>query len=301
MNKHTPPYATTFHSRITNGLDVATSLSFASDFLREQTAMPSAQVPLTIGNGRVLAEAVELPFVGKIDDDAQDCENAAFRSVLSHALPSALSAQVCENREAGETSALPPDTILTPLKIGLLAAMGMSSVWVRRKLPVAVMSLGTDLIDPGTKRQRGQSFDTVRPMLMSALNLPWISANDLGIIGDDRRLLRLVLEAAATKNRVILANGINDENDAAALKDTVMDLGGIILVNSVTIAPGQSSFLATVGASLILTMPANSVGAWNVFTVLCNEIIRAAAHLSGEGTHAKDTMFQNAENFSAAL
>lgn len=279
MNKQTTPYAQTFHGGITYGLDVATSLNFASDFLREQTAMPSAQVPVAIANGRILAEPVELPFFGVTDAAYRDCQNATLRAMLSHVAPSALSVSADTPRDAEDVSSLSEGTILTPPKIGLLAAMGMPGVWVRRKLPVALMSLSDDLTDPGAKKKRDQGFDAVRPMLMAALTMPWVSANDLGIIGKDKRLLRLVLEQAASKNRVILTSGIKDENDAAAMKDILMDLGGIILVNSVTIAPGQSAFLATLGGSLILTLPANPVGAWNVFTVLGDEIIRAAAHL----------------------
>jgi len=283
MNKHTTPYASTFQGGITDGLDVTTALTFASDFLREQTAMPSAQVPVAIANGRILAEPVQLPRVVASDAAHQNCENASLRAMLSHVAPSALTVSSDTPFEGGDASSLPTGTILCPSKVGLLASMGMSGVWVRRKLPVAVLSLGRNLIDPGVKRKRGEEFDAVRPMLISALSLPWVSANDLGIVRDDDRLLRLVLQQAAPKTRVILASGIKDENDAAELKDVVLDLGGIILVNSVTIAPGQTAFLATLGGSLLLTMPGNPVGAWNVFTVLGNQVIRAAAHLAIPG------------------
>jgi len=279
MNKHSTPYASAFHGRITDGLDVATSLAFASDFLREQTILPSAQVPVAIASGRILAESVDLPFIGISDAGHRDCENAGLRAMLAHVAPNALCFPTDDALTPGDAASLSEGTVLTPQKIGLLAAMGMPGVWVRRKLPVAVMSLGENLMDPGSKKKRGHGFDAVRPMLMSALATPWIGANDLGIIGGDDRMLRLVLEQATTKNRVILASGIKDENAAAALKDVVLDLDGTILVNSVTIAPGQSAFIATLGGSLILTMPDNPVSAWNVFTVLGNEIICAAAHL----------------------
>lgn len=274
MNTHS--HANMFNGRLTD-LDIATTLSFASDFLREQMPLPSAQVPLGIANGRILAEPVSLS-VG----DLHEADTSALRSMMSHVCPSAALA-------SDAAPVLPADILLTPPMIGLLAAMGKPDVWVRRKLPVSVLSIDADLIDGGAKQHHGQAYDAIRPMLMSALALPWISANDRGIIADDRNLLRLVLQEASTKDRVVLASGIANPQQAAALKATILDLGGVVLVNSVSVAPGQSVFLATLGTALLVALPANPVAALNVFTALGPEILNAAANLSSGPAFLWDT------------
>lgn len=281
MNTHN--HANMFNGRLTD-LDIATTLSFASDFLREQTRLPSAQVPLGIANGRILAEPVPLPFVGPIDDPVRDAELVAVRSMMSHVCPSAAAAG-----DKADVHFLPADTLLTPPMIGLLAAMGKRDVWVRRKLPISALSIGVDLVDAGVERQSGQIYDATRPMLTAALTLPWISANDRGVIADDRNLLRLVLQEAAEKDRVILASGIASHQQGTALKATILGLGGIVLVNSVMVLPGQSAFLATMGTSLLVALPANPIAAWNLFNALGPEILRAAASLTSEPNIVWDT------------
>jgi len=79
------------------------------------------------------------------------------------------------SRPAGENIAsgeiiIPAGKQLGPADIGIAAAAGQTTVTVHRQLRVGVISMGDEIIDPGTRPNYGQSYDSNRPMLHALIS-----------------------------------------------------------------------------------------------------------------------------------
>ena len=99
--------------------------------------------------------------------------------------------------------------MLRPQDLAALASVGRSSVDCYRRLRVAVVASGDEIVAPGAKPLApGEVYDANTPMLQALLPLAGVSADSLGIWADDAALVRTRLaEAAATYDVVITTGG----------------------------------------------------------------------------------------------
>jgi molybdopterin molybdotransferase len=70
--------------------------------------------------------------------------------------------------EAGET-ALPADTVLHPAALGLVSALGLTEVTVRRRPRVLLVTGGDEVVAPGGELRPGQIFDANTTLLRTVL------------------------------------------------------------------------------------------------------------------------------------
>ncbi|WP_291793232.1 gephyrin-like molybdotransferase Glp [Brevibacterium sp.] len=70
--------------------------------------------------------------------------------------------------EAGET-ALPADTVLHPAALGLVSALGLTEVRVRRRPRVLLVTGGDEVVAPGGELRAGQIFDANTTLLRAVL------------------------------------------------------------------------------------------------------------------------------------
>jgi molybdopterin molybdotransferase len=96
---------------------------------------------------------------------------------------------------------------LSPADIGLLASQGITTVRVRKKPRVAVVSTGDELVQPGKPLRAGQIYDSNRPLLTAMLAQLGVDSFDVGAVADDPDALRRVFNNAAENADVIISSG----------------------------------------------------------------------------------------------
>ena len=112
--------------------------------------------------------------------------------------------------------------VLEPQDIGALAAIGKTSVTVRTRLRVGVISTGDELVPADQKPCPGQVRDVNSPMLTALLQEYGAEAVDFGIVVDDEKLLReKTVLAAESCDAVILSGG-----SSAGVKDAACNIIG---------------------------------------------------------------------------
>ena len=79
---------------------------------------------------------------------------------------------------------------LKAVDVGLLASIGINQVSVYETLKVAVFSTGDELIEPGNSLPAGAIYESNRAVILSELNDNNIEVIDLGIIADDKTLIK---------------------------------------------------------------------------------------------------------------
>lgn len=147
--------------------------------------------------------------------------------------------------------------------IGALAALGCAEVEVARRLRVAVISTGDELVSPSETPGEGQIRDVNSPMLMALLREFGAEPVFCGRVGDEDELLASALRGAAESADAVLISGGSSvgKRDAAC---RVIGSEGKLLLHGVAMKPGKPSILGKVGGKPVFGLPGHPVAAWFV-------------------------------------
>ncbi|MCL7929312.1 molybdopterin molybdotransferase MoeA [Halomonas llamarensis] len=139
-------------------------------------------------------------------------------------------------------------TRLNAAAIALLASHGMGEVDVLRRLKVALISTGNELIEPGATRVPGQVYDSNRAMLKALLMQSSCDVLDLGVTADSvTELQQTFTQARDEADLVVCTGGISvGEEDHA--RPVLERLGGVSF-HGVAIKPGKPFTLGYLGDS----------------------------------------------------
>jgi molybdopterin molybdotransferase len=184
-------------------------------------------------------------------------------------------------RQAGEDVregdvALAAGRVLTPADLALAAAVGHGRLDVRKRLRVAVLSTGDEIVEPGAHASEGQIYDANRPMLLSLCAGFGFEMVDMGRAADDRAAVRAALDAAAAKADVILTSGgasAGDEDHMSAL----LRESGAMQEWRIALKPGRPLALGLWQGVPVFGLPGNPVAALVCTLIFARPAMRALA------------------------
>lgn len=174
--------------------------------------------------------------------------------------------------------------ILGARQMALLAGQGCSSVAVRRKVRVGIISTGSELREPGSVLAPGEVFNSNRIMLRAMLDdCRWADVVDLGIVPDTPEAISVVLqEAAALCDAVITTGGVSaGEEDHVAT--AVGSGGGVLDVMKVAMRPGKPVKVGRLGEALFLGLPGNPNATLVTFRMIALPALRKLAGMNETG------------------
>jgi molybdopterin molybdotransferase len=163
---------------------------------------------------------------------------------------------------------------LGPPELGLLAALGQSTVSVRRPLSVGLFSTGDELREPGTPLAPGQIYDANRFMLASLLARAGALVTDGGILPDRPGKLTDVLVAAAARHDLIVTSGGVSTGEEDHIR-AVMNAHGSLFFWRLAIKPGRPVALGQIGSTPLVGLPGNPVAALITFIAVARPLIEA--------------------------
>ncbi len=144
--------------------------------------------------------------------------------------------------------------------LGLIASLGIAEVDVRRRLKVAIISTGEELVEPGRPLEAGQIYNSNRYMLQALIDQWGLEAVDYGITADDPAVIRDVMATASRETDVIMTTGGVSVGEEDHVKAVVESLGSIDLWR-VAIKPGKPFAFGDVLGTPFLGLPGNPVSA----------------------------------------
>jgi molybdopterin molybdotransferase len=164
--------------------------------------------------------------------------------------------------------------------VGLLAALGLAEVRVRRRPRVAILSTGDELVPveatPAPGRIRDVNSHTVACLAEDAGGEPL----PFGIVGDDPERLVRALRGALEQSDVIFLSGGSSKGTRDHTITALERIPGTeILAHGVRISPGKPTILARVGEKAVVGLPGQVGSAQVVMTVLGQPFL---LHLSGD-------------------
>lgn len=194
------------------------------------------------------------------------------------------SPKIHENiRRAGEDIAknslvLTTGTRISAIHIGLLASLGISQVNLFRKIRVALLSTGDELLQPGEANQAGKIYDSNRFMLAALLQRLNIEILDLGCAKDNpQQLESLFLQADAQADVVISSGGVS-VGDADYTKDILLKLGDVSFYK-IAMKPGKPLAFGKLKNAWFFGLPGNPVSSAVTYHQL---VLPGLRRLSGE-------------------
>jgi molybdopterin molybdotransferase len=166
-------------------------------------------------------------------------------------------------------------TRLTPRHIGLLAAVGRNRAFVHPRPRVAVLSTGSELLEPGRVLRPGQIYDANGYSLTAAALDLGVDARYVGIIDDNPQIVLSALEEQlATADLLITSGGVSA--GAYDVVKEVLSRLGTVHFTKVAMQPGMPQGFGVIGSqnTPIFALPGNPVSALVSFEILVRPVLR---------------------------
>jgi molybdopterin molybdotransferase len=168
-------------------------------------------------------------------------------------------------------------TQLGPFDLAWLAACGLQTITVRRRIRLALFSTGDELRSAGDTLGPGQIYDSNRFVLRQLLRGAPVEIEDLGILPDDPALIEATLRTAAARHDIVMTSGGVSVGDADYVRDIVARLGRIEFWK-IAIKPGKPLAYGRIGNCHFFGLPGNPVSTIVTFLMLVKPVL---ATLSG--------------------
>ena len=167
--------------------------------------------------------------------------------------------------------------LLTPAKVGVLAALGKKSVKVYAKPRVAIIPTGTEIREPGTKLEEGQIYDVNSYTLISIVSMNGAIATKFEIVPDTLEDLKKAVKRGL-KYDVIIFSGGSSVGERDLLYSVLKDLGTVFF-HGVQIKPGKPTLFATIEGKPVFGMPGYPTSCLSNAYLFLVPVIRKMARL----------------------
>ena len=165
----------------------------------------------------------------------------------------------------GET-VLPAGTRLGPIEQGLAASLGCATLQVIRRVKVAVLSTGDELIEPGQPLGAGQIYNSNRVLLCSWLTRLGCEVIDAGILPDDLPATRQRLAELGAVDLILSTGGVS-VGEADFLGIALREEGELALWK-LAIKPGKPLTCGHFRGTPVIGLPGNPASTLVTFALL---------------------------------
>lgn len=172
--------------------------------------------------------------------------------------------------QAGEARAgeqvLAAGVRLGPIELGLAASLGMPRLKVSRKLRVALLSTGDELVEPGETLQLGQIYNSNRVLLRHWLQRLGCDVTDVGIVPDDLSQVRQCLTGLHQIDLILSTGGVS-VGEADYLGQVLREEGELTLWK-LAIKPGKPLTCGNYRGVAVIGLPGNPASTLVTFGLL---------------------------------
>ena len=170
---------------------------------------------------------------------------------------------------------LPTGQLLAARHLAVLAAAGLDQVTVAKRVRVAVITTGAELISAGETPEPGQIYDANQIALVAAATSAGAEVTLARRVIDEPALLLAVLGEAVSVSDVILTSGVISNGDYEVVRELLEPRGA--WVGHVAMQPGGPQATAVFEGVPVICFPGNPVSTQLSFEVFVAPLIRGYA------------------------
>jgi molybdopterin molybdotransferase len=167
--------------------------------------------------------------------------------------------------------------VLTPSRVGAIAAIGAAHADVFAKPRVAILSTGNEVVEPGEPLPPGHIYDVNRFTLAAIVAAHGGIAEPQRAAEDTVDALIASLDACAVADLIVFSGG-----SSVGERDLVVDAisaRGVMVFHGIAVRPGKPTAFAIVGARPFFGMPGNPTSCLSNAYILLVPFLRSLARL----------------------
>jgi molybdopterin molybdotransferase len=164
--------------------------------------------------------------------------------------------------------------VLTPARLGALAAAGIPEVLCARRPRAAVLPTGTELRRPGEALAPGEIYEANGLILSAQLEAAGVVVDLMPAVGDDEAAHRSALEQALEADLVVTSGGVS-VGPHDLVRRVEAELGVREVFWRVSVKPGKPIAFGVRGRTLVFGLPGNPVSALVGFVLFVEPATRA--------------------------
>ncbi|MFX0116239.1 MAG: gephyrin-like molybdotransferase Glp, partial [Candidatus Hodarchaeota archaeon] len=163
-------------------------------------------------------------------------------------------------------------TRLNPRRIGILSALGLQNVWVWKKLLVAVISTGNEILEPTEELEPGKIYDINVNSLKHALGRDGCDILEIEKVSDNSELIAATIIKAAEQADIVLVSGGSSVGEEDYVT-TVIKEKGSLKVHGIATKPGKPTTIGLIGETLVVGLPGHPMSALSIYYIFVREKI----------------------------
>lgn len=201
--------------------------------------------------------------------------DGAADSVVAFTAPCKVGSNVRQSGEearAGEV-VLEAGERVTSAGVGFLASCGAMEVEVYRRPRVAVISIGSELVDPSEVPSYGKIRNSNGYALAACARDAGAQATLLPIVEDSLEALSKAVAQAAREFDFVVTSGGASDGDFDFIKPVVEELGEL-LMTTVNMRPGKAQTFGLVDGTPVFGLPGNPAAAFCGFELIVRPALR---------------------------
>jgi molybdopterin molybdotransferase len=177
---------------------------------------------------------------------------------------------------AGEI-ALAEETVLTPARLAVASALGVTGIDVFVQPRVAILSTGDEIVAPGGRLQGGQIFDANTTALAAAVTAHGGQPVVAPRTRDDREALTRAFDSCLQEDLVLFSGGSSVGERDFALE--ILAARGTIHFEGLKLKPGKPTIFADVHGVPVFGLPGNPVSCLTNMYLFVAPMLCRMAHL----------------------
>jgi molybdopterin molybdotransferase len=167
--------------------------------------------------------------------------------------------------------------LLTPARVGALAACGTPDVEVYAKPRVAILSTGNEIVEPGQPLRPAQIYDINRYTLGAIVRAHGGEPVTLPTAADSLEDLSEAIDAALACDMLLFSGG-SSVGDRDLILDAISRRGEIIF-HGIAVKPGKPTALGRIAGKPVIGMPGNPTSCLSNGYILIAPMLRRTARL----------------------
>lgn len=180
-------------------------------------------------------------------------------------------------------AAIKPGTRLRAQDIGVLAALGMDMLSVKKRIRVGIISTGDELVDIRVKPTGSQVRDINSHSLSAGLLAYGAEPVMYGIVRDDYADIRNAVDIALAECDVVMISG----GSSVGFKDETLKVINSFgapgaLVHGIAVKPGKPTIIGKVRGKAVVGLPGHPASAFMIFHVFVHRLLDVLNNTNSE-------------------